>query len=518
MPTHADFLERGLIPKEAPTPFNSRGLAQFATTPSPELRANPNTTELTRHMLARPGLMARPLGIPHPHPFFRLADAIASDWTSIDAKIAHASISVTKPTDDPQGRRAVVPAQSMDRTEQRAEMRALARYVLHADVAQCFPSIYTHSLAWAMHGKAHAKANRTDQTLLGNRLDKFVRLAQDGQTIGIPVGPDTSLVLAELVLSQVDEQLEALGYRGFRYIDDYELYFGTYQEAERGMSNLVRALASFELSLNSQKTRIEILPQPLQDEWVSQLRRTDLRSHPAQERSDLTLLFDDAFRLASLNPGKFVVSYALGRLGSRLDDGLPLASADNWCYLQKLLLQACWAQPTALQKALTLLRWGVDAGFGLDRDLVEQSINGLIVENANLGHGSELAWALWTATSLRLRVRAAAARTIEGHDDDLVALTALHLWTRGLLPRGLDVSGWQSRLSPGDLQGEHWLLAYEAAVKGWLTSTGGDHIVGNPVFTALRSQAVSFYDDLATVPTTPPHLVMSPIVSGGLYS
>jgi hypothetical protein len=518
MPTHADFLGRGMMPKEAPTPFNSRSMAQFAASLPATLRAQRGTTELSRHMLARPGLMARPLGIPHPHPYFRLTEVIADNWVAIDRQIQQATISVTKPIDDPQARRAVVPSHSMDRTEQRAEMRALARYVLHADVAQCYPSIYTHSLAWAMHGKAFAKTNRNDPALVGNALDRLVRSAQDGQTVGIPVGPDTSLVLAELVLSQVDVELESAGLRGFRYIDDYELYFGTYQEAERGLSTLVRALASYELNLNSQKTGIDVLPQPLQDEWVSQLRRTELRFVPARERSDLTLLFDDAFRLASLNPGKFVVSYALGRLGSRLDEGEPLVHGDNWSYLQRLLLQACWAQPTAIQKALTLLRWGVDAGFALDRDLVEKSINALIVENAHLGHGSELAWALWVAISLRLRVRAVAAKTIEGSDDDLVALTALHLWTRGLLPRGLDVEPWRGRLTPSDLEGPHWLLSFEAAEKTWLTPFGGDHIAGDPVFATLRASGVTFYDAFATVPATPPHLVLAPVVLGGLYA
>ena len=517
LPTHADFLDRGLLPKEVPTPLRVRGFGDLAASIPASLNVKAPTTDLSRHMLARPGLMARPHGVPHPHSYFKLSRDIAGSWADIQTKIAAAQISVTKPVDDPLGRRAVVPSHDMDRTEQRAEMRSISRYILSADVAQCYPSIYTHSIAWAMHGKTVAKARRQDSALVGNRVDRHVRSGQDDQTVGIPVGPDTSLVIAELILSQVDADLEQSGVRGFRYIDDYELYFSTYQEAQRGLSSLVRALAGYELGLNSQKTAIAVLPQPLQEEWVSQLRRTELRRSVTKERSDLTLLFDDAFRLASLNKGRYVVSYALGRLGARLDEGLPLVQPDNWSYLQKLLLQACWAQPTAIQKALTFFAWGVAQGYKLDKPLVEQAINALILENAQLDYASELAWALWAAVSLRLRVRARAAKSIIGYPDDIVALTALHLLSRGLLPKKFDTSGWTSLLTAPNLRGSRWLLSYEAANQAWLTPPLGDHIATDPVFSDLRLAGVSFYDTKVSVPKVPPRAVMSPFAKRGPY-
>lgn len=33
------------------------------------------------------------------------------------------------------------------------------RYVVKADISTCFPSIYTHSIPWALAGKATAKKN-----------------------------------------------------------------------------------------------------------------------------------------------------------------------------------------------------------------------------------------------------------------------------------------------------------------------------------------------------------------------
>ena len=44
---------------------------------------------------------------------------------------------------------------------------------------------------------------------LGARLDKAVRKGQDNQTVGIPVGPDTFRVIAEIVAVSIDARVQA---------------------------------------------------------------------------------------------------------------------------------------------------------------------------------------------------------------------------------------------------------------------------------------------------------------------
>jgi hypothetical protein len=90
----------------------------------------------------------------------------------------------------------------------RARSRTASRYLLATDLSQFYPSIYTHSIPWALHTKSVAKAKPNDYSLLGNVLDLAMRNGQDKQTIGIPIGPDTSLVIAEAILSSVDVQLK----------------------------------------------------------------------------------------------------------------------------------------------------------------------------------------------------------------------------------------------------------------------------------------------------------------------
>jgi len=43
--------------------------------------------------------------------------------------------------------------------------------------------------------------------LTGNKLDKALRELNDGQTHGIPIGPDISLLVAEALLAATDREL-----------------------------------------------------------------------------------------------------------------------------------------------------------------------------------------------------------------------------------------------------------------------------------------------------------------------
>jgi hypothetical protein len=64
--------------------------------------------------------------------------------------------------------------------------------------------MYTHSLAWALDSKENVKTNlRSRISSVGDDLDLAARNGQEKQTKGIPVGPDSSQVLAEIILKDL---------------------------------------------------------------------------------------------------------------------------------------------------------------------------------------------------------------------------------------------------------------------------------------------------------------------------
>ena len=134
-------------------------------------------------------------------------------------------------------------------------------YVLHADIADCYASVYTHSVAWAVHGKPKAKANKHDQVLIGNAIDGRIQDMQNGQTNGIPQGSVLLDLIAELVLGYADLELsrrldkdKISDFQILRYRDDYRIFVNDSQVGEIILKALTEILIALGLKLNVSKT------------------------------------------------------------------------------------------------------------------------------------------------------------------------------------------------------------------------------------------------------------------------
>jgi RNA-directed DNA polymerase len=134
-------------------------------------------------------------------------------------------------------------------------------YVLHADITDCYSSIYTHSIAWAIHNRDVAKARRKDNTLIGNVIDNHIQDMRHGQTNGIPQGSVLIDLIAEMVLGYADLQLslrlKAAGnddYLILRYRDDYRIFVNNPQRGEAVLKTLTEVMIELGLKLNTVKT------------------------------------------------------------------------------------------------------------------------------------------------------------------------------------------------------------------------------------------------------------------------
>jgi hypothetical protein len=158
------------------------------------------------------------------------------------------------------------------------DMAAVAykfNFLLTTDVKNFYPSLYTHSIAWALHGKKVIRGarNRYDNTLLGNRLDKLFQNSNDGCTNGVPIGPAVSDLVSELVLAAVDRILSKTLTEDVlvvRFKDDYRILAKSEQEGRTVVKNLQSALKEYRLELNDEKTEVHKLPDGLFRTWVSE--------------------------------------------------------------------------------------------------------------------------------------------------------------------------------------------------------------------------------------------------------
>ena len=146
-----------------------------------------------------------------------------------------------------------------------------AKYLVHADVSNCFPSIYTHALSWALVGKDVAKQNQKDGSQWYNELDFHTRNVKHGETHGLLIGPHVSNLLSEIILVKIDKILYDKGWRYIRNIDDYTCYVSTYEDGQLFLTELSEQLKAYDLTLNHKKTSIDELPTASVEQWVRKI-------------------------------------------------------------------------------------------------------------------------------------------------------------------------------------------------------------------------------------------------------
>jgi len=499
------LLSRGYFPSELPHPFNTVSYASVisgASTALPKPFADEKRTSLqATHNLARAGSLRRKLSIPNPTNFYRLASFIVRNRSHLLELAQKSRISLSAPGDGA-GPRAINPRYSLDKLPlERARVRASSKFVLQADISRFYESVYTHSIPGAIQTKAKAKANRSTG-LLGNALDRHIRNGQDGQTVGIPIGPDTSLLVAEILLGAIDAELPPkIRARGFRNIDDYEFGFSTYANAENALGLLQELLNHYELALNPKKTSVIELPVPIESPWIAELRSISFRDSRLGQQFDLVRYFDRAFEMSAEDPDQGILKYAIARM-----NGTAVLAA-NWGLYQDLLAQCCLIEPGVLRFVLgQLARYG-DA-YKINARMFRKTMNQLIAEHAPLGHGSEVAWAIWVLILLNSSLDRASAKAASTMEDPVVALVALHAQSKGLTPKRVTFSHFATHMTREELYGDHWLLSYEADVKGWLPPfRTKNHVDADACFGFMKSHGVSFYDHSLTMACAVPRPV-----------
>ncbi|WP_127141862.1 antiviral reverse transcriptase Drt3b [Flagellimonas marinaquae] len=136
--------------------------------------------------------------------------------------------------------------------------------LLRFDVSKCFPSIYTHSIAWAVKGKEFAKKN-TGTSSFENKFDKLMQLANYNETNGIIIGPETSRIFAEIILQRIEQNVIKTikqdhnlridkDYTVKRYVDDYFVFTNDFEKANLIKKEFIKELEYYKLSVNDSKT------------------------------------------------------------------------------------------------------------------------------------------------------------------------------------------------------------------------------------------------------------------------
>lgn len=266
----------GLFAEKIPNFLTSKEFLTFVKTLTFPLSDKPK--DYIRYSNMRNINILRPFAIPEPFAYSNQCKSLSDNWTNIKKHFQ------TK-TDSDEFKISRIHLRKLVGKSELFEMNyknfdkdgspeqdivIKSKYIAFADISNCFPSIYSHSIAWSLVGKSYAKANK-DPLNWYNQLDFYTRNVKFGETNGVLIGPHSSNLISEIILVTVDKELTNKGFKYIRNIDDYTCYVNSYEDADRFFLCLSEELKKYELTLNSKKLKIIPLPQASVKNWVTKL-------------------------------------------------------------------------------------------------------------------------------------------------------------------------------------------------------------------------------------------------------
>lgn len=270
LPPYIDFSQ---ILEFAKTKIGKKGLETICITDEKKKPIEPKEYDDVNYKLLvnKDGKYSfRPMQISNPYLYYLIVREITqkSSWIEIQNRFKffhddHIFVSSIPPIKEENDKTQIATAISSWWTGLEQESIKLSleyKYMFVTDITNCYGSIYTHSIPWALMGKDNAKKNRS--SCLANKLDMYIRNMQYGQTNGIPQGSTLYDFIAEMVLGYADKLLaeeiakKKYEYRILRYRDDYRIFSNRKDELDDIVLVLSSVLAQLNMQLNASKTRL----------------------------------------------------------------------------------------------------------------------------------------------------------------------------------------------------------------------------------------------------------------------
>ncbi|MBR3813565.1 MAG: RNA-directed DNA polymerase [Spirochaetaceae bacterium] len=139
------------------------------------------------------------------------------------------------------------------------------------DISNCFSSIYTHTISWAVKTKDVAK-HEIGLSNFEQNFDKFMQHVNYNETAGIVIGPEFSRIFAEIIFQYIDLQIKKRlvsedyklklykDYEIYRYVDDMFVFSNKIDNLELIEKVIREELEPFRLYLNDNKEKDFLAP------------------------------------------------------------------------------------------------------------------------------------------------------------------------------------------------------------------------------------------------------------------
>ncbi|WP_373530938.1 antiviral reverse transcriptase Drt4 [Vampirovibrio sp.] len=425
----------------------------------------------------------RLMNIPHPKAYAHLCFCLHENWAEI-SKISKNKNSLIRPKKHSDGRMIIMDYEGFRVRKDREFRKSFGKqFLVHTDITNFYPSIYSHAIPWAAVGVQEAKRTKNEVDKWYNQLDRYVQKNKRGETNGIAIGPGASNIIAELLLEKIDAELSEK-YSFVRFIDDYKCYCDTYEEAEHFITDLSEKLLDFKLCLNLKKTEIITLPANINDVWVSDLSTRMPQGKDIKLRDALSFI-DYAVDIHKKSPNGSVLKFAINSIASRLEK-----KTDSIIDFKKRLLGLSFHYPILLPS----LRFVSDNIFdNWTRSFrnkwlsyTEQELSSILRENAKYKRSDAMVWSLYFLQKQGLNADPKCVEAVI-ETKDCLAITALLNYEENN-HKVLEFISGITNTEDNYFMDNYWILLYEAYFRGLISNP----YINDKTFSILKRNRVCF--------------------------
>jgi hypothetical protein len=453
----------GMFSENIPPAFSSKDFFDYcvANVPSFENKSH----SYVQYDCMRNTNIIRELGIPTPMAYEQLCRCIMDNWPSIIQHFSQCTadqthiisrIHIRKMAETPKLFRMNYDNWKVDGNPE-VDLLIGSRYIVHADISKCFPSIYSHSLPWALVGKTYAKTKQgRDRSQWQNQLDHVVQICKYGETHGLLIGPHASNLLGEIILTAVDKELWAKGWKYTRHIDDYTCYVDSVENAQLFLVDLNAELGKFDLSVNDKKTEVSKLPTALAAQWTRQVGnpRLFLRNEIFDYISARSY-FDSAIEIMQNNKeNAAILNYAIKALP------VDIMSEQAKILCVKTIFHLCLLYPYLVH----IIDEFVFERFGVDQDKIAAFANQLFNQEIKVRNYDAVCYALFFSIKYGFVIGSLSAQDAVGSESCIYKLFAfLHFKKYNNKAEGAILKAHALELKKNDEDlDQNWLFVYEA--------------------------------------------------------
>lgn len=444
--------------------------------------------------IPKKGYERRNLHVTHPVPQSLLAYEISSNWKSIELWLLRQTNSLDKIQISNDHVRSIKGINFKAHSAKKGFIEATSDWLVKTDITRFYPSIYTHSISWAAYGKKRVKNNLSVyKGSLADRLDILIRSCNRNQTIGIPIGPETSRIIAEVISSRIDDDFRTVNHdislnKVDRLQDDWFIGADTLDHAENALSAITNIYREYGLEINGSKTSINRILALSGTSGISELASFLSHGGSSLKGSRLKEFLLLSLRIQAAHPNESVIKYAVSVIEGQY------FSDDDIEPIESYLLKAAVMSPISLDNICRIFINIDNKTNKISKERVVDRFRILAERNLEKCNIFESIWLIYTIRGLKQKLKSKKISELIGsHAGSTLPLILLDMKQQGLFPQKLPNEHWEGMIDDQRVRSDWiWLLAYEGIRKRWLSDRKG--VLKRPFFKAMHDRNVVFYD------------------------